>query len=279
MKLALVRFEKIIFKIFGLSMFERMEACVSGQSKAFDELSLIVTILLRKPRQGLMVDVGAHRGESFKFFAFRGWQVLAFEPDRDPTKDAFIKARSTPRVTLFRNAISNVADQKLPFYTSPESSGVSSLSPFLDSHSPADGFVVTETLNNVLSKHALGTQVDFLKIDTEGHDLFVLQGLDWTQQWQNPNVVLCEFEDKKTEPLGYRYTDMADLLVRHGYRVWVSEWYPIERYGVRHRWRKISPYPVSLGDASGWGNLIAVKGQYAEQFEKSIEECSKVSRP
>jgi len=277
MKLFLARFEKPIFQLLGFSLFRRFVAAISRHNSEFDELSLIVDILLRENREGLMVDVGAHRGESFKLFAFKGWKVLAFEPDRDPIKEAFIKARSTPNVQFFRNAVSNLANQKLPFYTSPESSGVSSLSPFLESHSTADGFVETETLSNILNKYAMGVHVDFLKIDTEGHDLFVLQGLDWSQPSQHPSVILCEFEDRKTEPLGYKYTDMADMLVSHGYQAWVSEWYPIERYGIQHRWRSISRYPATLQDTAAWGNIIAVNETYANRFKVCIDRYTEFS--
>jgi hypothetical protein len=50
---------------------------------------------------------------------------------------------------------------------------------------------------------------------------------------------------------------MADFLSDHGYRVIVSEWYPISGYGREHRWRRYATYPCDLTDASGWGNLIA----------------------
>ena len=37
----------------------------------------------------------------------------------------------------------------------------------------------------------------------------------------------------------------------------MSEWYPIIRYGVQHRWRCFQEYPCSLRDMRAWGNLIA----------------------
>src|SRR3546814_10935540 len=78
--------------------------------------------------------------------------------------------------------------------------------------------------------------VDFLKVDTEGHDLFVLQGFPWERF--RPAVIECEFEDAKTVPLGYTFHDMARFLLAKGYRVLVSEWHPIIRSGVRPDWRR-----------------------------------------
>src|SRR3546814_14166191 len=65
---------------------------------------------------------------------------------------------------------------------------------------------------------------------------------------------LCEFEDVKTVPLGYTYHDMAGFPLEQGYRVYVSEWHPIVRYGIRHDWRRLVPYPCELSDPSAWGN-------------------------
>jgi hypothetical protein len=73
-----------------------------------------------------------------------------------------------------------------------------------------------------------------------------------------PSVVLCEFEDRKTLPLGHTYHDIANYLRGWGYEVIVSEWYPIAEYGQTHRWRRAVRYPVDL-DPYAWGNLLAVR--------------------
>jgi hypothetical protein len=112
------------------------------------------------------------------------------------------------------------------------------------------------TLAVALEQHKI-EQVHFLKIDAEGSDLFVLQGFPW--DWIKPDVVVCEFEDDKTDALGYRFRDLADYLVSQGYEILVSEWYPIKRYGTSHRWRRFVSYPCDLVDPHAWGNLIAVR--------------------
>jgi hypothetical protein len=92
--------------------------------------------------------------------------------------------------------------------------------------------------------------VDFLKIDTEGHDLFVLQGFPWERN--RPQVIECEFEDLKSKPLGYTTKDMADFLVGKGYTVYVSEWHPILKYGQRHDWHRLQKYPCDLACYEAW---------------------------
>jgi hypothetical protein len=51
---------------------------------------------------------------------------------------------------------------------------------------------------------------------------------------------------------------MGDLLVLRGYHVLMSEWYPIERYGDRHRWKELKKFPCNY-DADSWGNFIAFR--------------------
>ena len=94
-------------------------------------------------------------------------------------------------------------------------------------------------------------------MDTEGHDLFVLRTFPW--ETHRPDVVVCEFEDSKTVPLGYTYQDLGSFLVDRGYQVLMSEWYPVVRYGIAHRWRRVVRFPATLEDPAGWGNFIAVR--------------------
>ncbi len=113
-------------------------------------------------------------------------------------------------------------------------------------------------MTNVLNNHNL-PGVDFLKIDTEGYDFFVLKGFPWS--YHKPCVIECEFEDKKSLPLGYNMRQMADFLIDKGYQLLVSEWHPIVEYGYRHDWRCLKKYPCELEDRDSWGNLLAFAQQ------------------
>jgi hypothetical protein len=72
-------------------------------------------------------------------------------------------------------------------------------------------------------------------------------------------MILCEFDDSKTVPLGYTFHDLANYLIKQGYKLLVSEWYPIKKYGGPHDWRCFSPYPCELEDPKAWGNIMATK--------------------
>lgn len=201
-----------------------------------------------------MIDVGAHFGESLAPYLRMGWNILAFEPD--PANRAKLQQQvDVSRIRLFDAAVSDHAEDGVAFFASPESDGISGLSAFRDSHREVNR-VRLVTLDSVLEKESVH-KVDFLKIDTEGHDLFALKGFPWGRI--KPEVILCEFEDSKTVPLGYSYREMGDFLITQDYSVFLSEWAPIVRYGVAHQWKSWRAYPCALSAEKGWGNFVAFR--------------------
>jgi FkbM family methyltransferase len=215
-----------------------------------DESGIAHAVL--RDRRGTMLDVGAHYGHSLAPFASDGWTVHAFEPDPRNRAELEKAFGDVENVTIVPKG---VADRPgtLPLFTSPESSGISSFAPFTTGHSAAAS-VETVTLRDYLAQTGI-EHVDFLKIDVEGFELPVLHGYDWAIK---PDVIVLEFEDFKTLPLGYSWQELAEELVGHGYQVLVSEWFPVERYGgAGHAWRRFARYPTELLDSRAWGNLIA----------------------
>lgn len=229
-----------------------------SEAAHIDEAAMVANLFTELPQDGrVMIDVGAHHGSSLRPFALMGWSVLAFEPDHENRAALERKASSWGKVTIDARAVSDIPIDKVPFYASDLSHGISGLLSFHESHRQVDEVEVT-TLDKALDEHGVD-RIDFLKIDVEGFDFAVLKGVPWDRI--APEVVLCEFEDAKTLQLGHRWRDIADFLVEHGYTVYVSEWYPIERYGVRHQWRSLRRYPCDLWVNESWGNLLAFRSQ------------------
>jgi len=229
-------------------------------SPTVDECDIVYRVLRSKASRGLMIDVGAHHGAAFDKFASDGWRIVAFEPDEN-NRDKLNRAyRNYPNVSIDSRGVSDKAEKNVLFYNSKQSSGISGLLPFDQSHRPA-GTIRTTTLEQVINEYNL-KKIDFLKIDTEGLDLPVLNGLPPSVF---PKVIICEFEDRKTSALDYSYVDLAGELEKRGYCIIVSEWHPIERYGQAHRWRCAGMWPDQIVDAHGWGNLIAVRSSSLAQ--------------
>jgi FkbM family methyltransferase len=226
----------------------------------FDEIDLVHSVL-RPHGPGVMVDVGAHFGGSLRPFAKDGWRVFAVEPD--PHNRAILLRRFArrPNVIVDGRAVSDQDGQTVALYTSRVSTGISALAPFHPSHSATDQ-VETVRLDTLLAE---ADEVTFLKTDTEGWDLPVLKTFPWNRL--RPLAVICEFEDRKTVPLGYDYHDLAGYLAELGYAIFTSEWYPVVEYGRRHRWRSIRRYPVELVDERAWGNLVAVDPELVDKLQ------------
>lgn len=240
------------------------------EKASLDEVRAVHTLLDSNERKSVMIDVGAHHGYALEPFLKSNWLIHAFEPDPHNYQKLLDRIKdfdNLDNLNLDRRCVSNEKQDNVSFFTSDVSSGISSLSAFHDSHQDTHR-VDTITLADYLDEAEV-LDVDFLKIDTEGHDLFVLKGFPWKKY--RPSVIVAEFENSKTEPLGYRFEDMADFLAALHYTVYVSEWHPIVRYGVQHNWRRLSRYPCSLLDAVGWGNLIAFRNaDEGSQFVKAM---------
>jgi FkbM family methyltransferase len=235
----------------------------------FDEVDIVLQTLERHTPKGTMFDVGAHQGASCENFAKLGWTIYAFEPDNDNRDVLEEVCKKYTNVHIDSRGVAEENRNNLSFFTSDVSSGISSLSAFHDSHKEAQKIDVV-SIRSFLKEHEV-SKIDFLKIDTEGHDLFVLKGIEWGES--DPLVILCEFEDNKTLPLGYSFKDLADFLVTKGYQVLVSEWHPIVQYGNRHQWNCFKNYPCELVDSKAWGNLIASRD--AGTFERVLAVSEK----
>ena len=241
-------------RLFGPKLIAKTKKILGKQS--FDEVRIVYEVFGLAGISGTMVDVGAHYGSSLGLFVADGWRVLAFEPDRS-NRACLLRAHGHRRnLTIDHRAVSNQSESSIPFFASDVSSGISGLSRFHDSHYQQQVVDVT-TLSEAVIDYGLNT-IDFLKIDTEGHDLFVLQGLDWARF--TPSVIVCEFENHKTEPLGYTTQDLYTFLRDQGYKVTISEWEPIAEYGTAHKWRCFTD-KVSDLNKSAWGNMIAFRPQ------------------
>jgi FkbM family methyltransferase len=222
---------------------------------------LLSSLLHETDSERIMFDVGANIGNSLDIYLSRGWKIYAFEPDPNNRDKLLELYGSNPRLHVSPCAISLVDGDVVSFYASEESTGISSLSPFTEGHQE---IATVETLRlDTFILQSNVNRVDFLKIDVEGHDFFALQSFPFNRL--TPEAIIVEYEDKKTQPLGYTVHDMANFLIANSYHVWVSEWHPITRYGIAHDWRRLVRYKPSLDLQEGWGNLMGFRSDLSDQ--------------
>lgn len=240
----------------------------------FDECQFVYHVLDAKRRQGTMIDVGAHVGSSLINYAKAGWSIYAFEPDPGNRKTLNSHVAGYENVEVFDKAVGKEARSNVAFYSSDVSTGISGLTAFHESHKET-ARIDTTTLNDLIQSRAIEA-VDFLKIDVEGHEMDVLAGLDFEKI--KPKAIVAEFEDGKTQHHGYSMKDLASYLQDAGYVVFVSEWHPIERYGVKHSWKQLLRYPCqTLPDS--WGNLVAFTFEPdSENLDKAYQESLSIEQ-
>lgn len=229
--------------------------------REINEVSIVSDVI--GAELGTMIDVGAHWGGCLAQFLERGWTVYAIEPDTDNRAKLAV---NFPKATIDSRAVSERDGETVRLFTSDISAGISTLSPFHPTHEPTSE-VRTVRLDTFINEYGI-QRVDFLKTDVEGYDLLALRTFPWDKL--RPKAVVCEFEDNKTNRLGYASHDMAKFLQDRGYAVVVSEWYPIVQYGTEHRWRRFAHYPTDIPSDS-WGNLIAVEPRLLDQVDRSCE--------
>lgn len=242
--------------------------------KSVEETYVVYKLLKnRKGRQHIMIDVGAHYGDALLPFAENNWTVFGFEPDPKNLKKLKAQIADFQNIAIDTRAVSNTSGDTVSFFTSDVSAGISSMAAFHESHKETTK-VKTIRLADFCQENKI-EKIDFLKIDTEGFDLFVLKGFDWENQ-NHPEYIVTEFEDGKTKPLGYSFHEQCDFLTSQGYKLVISEFHPIVAYGKRHKWKRFMLNPYSITDEKAWGNIIATKTENFDSLVKMAKEFGKL---
>lgn len=149
---------------------------------------------LRHVRQGYYVDVGANDPtfDSVTYaFYLRGWRGINIEP-----MDTYYEALCRVRPGDINLPVAVGAEEgELTFYEVPET-GISSAvaeavfeNKYLPGHQVIERKVPATTLNKIFEDY-VHSQIHFLKIDVEGYENVVLQGLD-LRRWR-PWILVLE---------------------------------------------------------------------------------------
>ncbi len=169
-----------------------------------------------------VLDVGAHHG-FYTLLASRkvgpSGRVLAFEPSP--------RERRRLRQHLRLNRCRNVCVEAFALGASPgeaelflvrgSQTGCNSLRPPQVAEPTETLRVLVETLDRLLQRQQI-ERVDFIKMDVEGAEWGVLQGAAQLLGRRPRPVVLCEVQDIRTQPWGYRAKEIVLFLARLGYR-------------------------------------------------------------
>lgn len=195
-------------------------------------------------RPGMTVlDIGANVGFysliASKLAGPEG-RVVAFEPSERERRRlaAHLRLNRARNVTVRAHALGE-RDEIATLHVVDESdSGCNSFRP--GNVGPTTATVVdVKRLDDCIPS---GRPVDVVKLDVEGAELAVLRGGERLFRQARP-VLLCEIEEIRIAPWGYRGRDIIDLMAG-----WNYEWLAITEGGLR---------PLSGAESAFSGNFLA----------------------
>jgi FkbM family methyltransferase len=221
---------------------------------AREELRLFEDVLgtLQEP---VVLDVGANVGHHTLFAATRAARVLAFEPFNDVSVRLKRKLvdNALTNVTLIECALGD--KEQSAAYVKPAGNNTGT-GTFMASANAGPTLSLPVRLGDaVLAEHDVG-RVDFIKIDTEGYEPFVLRGLSKTLARHRP-VVFFEW----TPSLSVRGDKQGADLFPDDYRFYQFVDDTVRFFLLREPTYRL----VELTDRWPAGNLLALPRQYVER--------------
>ena len=224
---------------------------LAGQDMDIREVERLI-----QPSDGVVIDVGAEKGEVTRHFAELGFTVLAIEPSLlniIALIASTLRYILTGRVRVFRLAASDfcgtaVLDTRGPSWA----------------HFLRKGQTNDEESGELVSVIRLGPwlvergvkQVAFLKVDTEGSDYEVLSGY-WSHiQMPSPRVVMFEFSHGELDRMLELVRQKGDWHFR-----FVCRWNEVENHESQIRWLVADGLHPQVAEAE-WGNAICSKREF-----------------
>jgi FkbM family methyltransferase len=208
-----------------------------------------------------VLDVGAHHGLytllASKLVGSKG-RVIAFEPSpRELNRlKRHIRVNSCSNVQVCAFALGKVAKRETLHLVDGTEDWCNSLRPPAVQARTAQVEIEVKSLDEFLKESPLPT-VDFVKLDVEGGELDVLAGAVQLLRSASRPILAVEVEDIRTEPWGYRASEIVRFLSEIGYR-----WYSLAEDGL--------PRPIASDLEKYDANLVAVPQEQVSRFEKEI---------
>jgi FkbM family methyltransferase len=171
------------------------------------------------------LDIGAHHGLYTLLASKRvgpNGQVFAFEPSPRERKalQRNVGLNRCKNVIIEGLALGNEEGEGRLYVVQGHETGCNSLKPPSVNGITWAVPVHVSSLDQWLATHNVGN-VDFIKLDVEGGELAVLQGAQKLLESAPRPVILAEVQDIRTQPWGYRASEVIRFLSDKGYK-WFS---------------------------------------------------------
>lgn len=190
----------------------------------------ILSEIFNGKSNGLCIEVGANDGvndSTTMYFEKIGWVCILVEPNPVLCKEI----RATRSSILFECAASDKSGKVTLFVAegAERAHGVSTINATEEALNQIKSYgftynevqVQAKTLDEILGSLKLDSEIDFISVDVEGHELDVLRGFS-IEQW-SPKLILME------DNSAYENSTVSNYLKKFGYyrfmRTGVNDWY------------------------------------------------------
>lgn len=167
-----------------------------------------------------MFDVGANLGQTWEWFRNneQGAKIYCFEPVAETFKALEKKTENDKNCILKNIAFGNVAGEKIIKLFEGEYSALNSLKDdVMNTNIQAKEERITiETLDNYCFKNKI-SKIDFLKIDTEGYEMNVLEGAKNMLNAGKVSIIFCEVGFLKENNRNTYFADLTEWLANKEY--------------------------------------------------------------
>ena len=194
---------------------------------SFSGVDVVIENIFRNKKKGLYIDVGCQhpiKNNNTYLLNKKGWKGINIDLDKDNI-DLFNISR--PYDENINIAISNkIGETDLFFYhkKSPINTIDKKISEYQNAKVTQIKKIKTDTLNNIISASKYNkSKFDLLSIDVEGHELQVLQGLDFDHH--SPDVIVVEFLDLTISKLEIKNQNIENLFKTDLYKFLISKNY------------------------------------------------------
>ena len=181
---------------------------------SFSGVDVIIENIFRNQEFGFYVDVGCQhpiKNNNTLILYNKGWKGINIDLDKDNI-DLFKKSR--PNDENVNIAVSNEI-KEVDFYFYHKKSPINTIdkktSQFQKAKVSSIKKIKTDTLNNILSSSKYtNIKIDLLSVDVEGHEIQVLEGLDFIRY--KPSIIVVEYLDLNVSKLEVKNLSIQNII-------------------------------------------------------------------
>ena len=181
---------------------------------SFSGVDILIENIFRNQKNGFYIDVGCQhpiKNNNTYLLHKRGWSGINIDLDKDNIDLFNVSRISDDNINIAASNKINEVDLFFFHKKSPINTIDKRTSQFQKAKISSIKKIKTNTLNNIIksSKYS-NKKIDLLSIDVEGHELPVLEGLDFNKY--RPNVIVVEYLDLNVSKLEIKNLNIENVI-------------------------------------------------------------------